>query len=164
MDSILNLVQKILKENQHNVYLTWITLYIVGDRVKSNALLDKNEALIKDEALEHRAKYGLRKKKLYRGILLPPDADASEHNLWKYNHVSWTEMEEVADAFSTINSVYGSIFPKDYIGHKFELEDYSDKFCWFSFHWAKHIIEDFGEMIRIWNQKEVLLGDFSITL
>lgn len=144
-----------------DIYLTFISIYIMGDRVKSDSLLKAYKPHIVAYASLMNSRYPIVNKKLYRGIILPPDMDPSQHDIWEYDHVSFTTSKEVAEAFGDINSVYSqfvkSLHP-DWIGHVIEHKIDDSNFIWFDHSWAKHIDKDFEEMIILWNQEETLIG------
>lgn len=139
------------------IYLNWIFLYIVGDRLKSDVLLANNYDEIKHTALTLYNKLGCEPRVVYRGLLLPPDMMIEEYDITKYDHNSFTDDIEVAKAFSTRDSIYGFIFPRDYVGHIIEQDTKDAEFVWFDHQWAKHLGASVEAFIKHWNQKEIIL-------
>lgn len=149
----------LLFDDPVSVYKAWVALYIAGDRIKSDKLFKAKFDVIKQFANTLNKEYSFESKPLFRGVLLPPDTDMSKHDLWKFDHVSFTEDIEVAKAFSDVTSQYGWIFPKTYKGHILNYIPEKDDMIWFHYMWAKHLKDDvFKEFVRFWNQKEIVIG------
>ena len=144
-----------------SIYLTWIQIYIMGDRRKSDAIIDRYKPTIKQVAEDLRSRFGYTPEKLYRGVLLDPRDPLSKHNLFAYEHVSFTNNKKVAEAFADPTSVYSqfvmTVKPNN-IGHLITYTSQQTDFVWFDYRWAKHISKEFGDMITLWNQNETLLG------
>jgi hypothetical protein len=141
------------------VYKAWLSLYIVGDRAKSDVLFNTFRELLEHYANEFNKDYAFEKKPLYRGLLLPPNYDMKSHNIWKYSHVSFTEDSEVAKTFSDINSQYGFVFPRHYIGKILNYNIEKDDIIWFHHSWSKHMDDPlFDKFVTFWNQKEIIIG------
>jgi hypothetical protein len=151
------LLSKAVKED--NAYMFWLVMYIAGDRRKADSFLKLFRGHIIAKAKALRAKYGVSDKKLYRGILLDPGVDVEKHNMNKFDHISFTENIELAEAFATADSQYGIAFPNSWKGYVYELGDINNSFIWFDYSWAKHIDEDLEMMIKLWNQQEILIGN-----
>lgn len=153
-NSIINPIVQRTLEACTNVYELWVTLYIIGDRVRSDKLLRQYTKAIISHTLTYELKEPI---KLYRGVLLDPSKDISQHDLWSFPEVSFTTDPEVAEAFSSNNSIYGLVFPNHYVGHVIELLYEPDKyFTWFDYRWD--LPTHLREFIDFWNQSEIILG------
>ncbi len=147
-------------QNSISLYKAWVMLYILGDRKKSDYMLSLLKPAIVGVAKSMEQRFPTDKKPLYRGLLLPPDYKMEDYDLWKYDHVSFTEDIEVAEAFSNISSQYGIIFPRNYIGHIIKYTPKDTDHIWFNYEWGKHFDDDFSTFIKMWNQKELIIGKF----
>lgn len=149
-----------------NIYKSWVLLYILGDRTKSDYIFDNYIEFIKITATTLEYRMPLDCEVLYRGVLLPQNEEIDKHDLWKYNHVSFTENKAVAEAFASKDSIYGKIFVsicpevQDYIGYIIKVKPSPEYRTWFSYKWINsHVFDDkFKEFIKYWNQKEIILG------
>ena len=160
IDDISKMINFYLQsKTPESIYKAWVSLYIIGDRLKSDVLLKKLNATIKHVATEYGNVLHFDRKPLYRGLLLSPNFEFSDYSLWDYDHVSFTEDKNVAESFSDIESTYGIVFPKDYIGHIIEYNMSNAEFVWFHYKWAEQMNDEtFENFINFWNQKEVILG------
>lgn len=152
-----------------NIYKSWVLLYILGDRAKSNLILDNYNELITFVSGELLKESPIGNKLLYRGVLLPKEEDIKEHRIWKYNHVSFTENIKVAEAFASKSSIYGRLFisicpeVKDYNGYVITYNLMPEDNVLFSHIWKDSKIlndKEFKRFIEYWNQDEVILGRF----
>lgn len=141
-----------------NIYTRWLILYIFGDRVKSQKIITEHRMSVIKSAMYFNVLSGVKIETVYRGVLVNPTTSMDDFDLWLYDHNSWTENKDVAIAFSTNDTIYGLMFPPEYIGHIFTETKPFNHFCWFHWRWAEHISKDMKQMVRAWNQKEVILG------
>ena len=161
IEDVSNMINYYLQNpTQENLYKLWVSMYITGDRIRSDKLFKELKDLIKIYAINFNEKFSFERKPLFRGVLLPPGYNMKKHNLWDYDHVSFTEDNEVAKAFSTIDSIYGIVFPKDYQGHIINYNIQDSNFIWFHYSWAEQMKDEvFLKFIKFWNQKEVIIGE-----
>lgn len=150
-----------------NIYKSWVLLYILGDREKSDGLLKNYNEIITFVSNELFKEFPIENKILYRGVLLPKEEDITEHRIWKYDHVSFTENIKVAEAFASKSSQYGRLFisicpeVKDYIGYIITYNLMPEDNVLFSHTWKDSKIlndKEFKRFIEFWNQDEVILG------
>ena len=142
-------------------YYNWLVLYIAGDRRKANAFLEANYNYIKFCALFLKRGLGVRKRTVHRGVLLDPDEPIKKHNMWAFDHVSFSDDIQVAKAFADINSQYGMFIKcihPDYIGHLLKHNISDEDFIWFDHEWSKYFPQQLNEMVSYWNQKELIIG------
>lgn len=143
------------------VYYLWLVTYIMGDRRKGNILFDTYYDYLKQCATYLQDKYGVIPRTIHRGVLLNPADNISEHNLWKFSHVSFSDNIQVAEAFADINSQYGQfikLIKPNYVGHILHHKITDKDFIWFDHNWSKHLDPELHSMVTYWNQKEIIVG------
>jgi len=144
---------------QEDIYKAWVSMYIAGDRIKSDKVFEVFNDLLKIYAINFRKEFSFKKEPLFRGVLVAPNYDIEKHKIWDYSHVSFTEDPNVALSFADIKSTYGIVFPRDYIGHVIAYNMDDTEFVWFHYSWAEKMNDPvFAKFVKFWNQKEVILG------
>ena len=160
LDEILRLAGSYLQNSKDPVslYKGWVIMYIAGDRRISDSIFKKIKSVIFKISEHLNDKFPTEKQTLYRGILLPPEFNVNDYKMWDYDHVSFTQDREIAETFSDINSKYGFIFPRNYVGHILEYNQCDEDHILFHYEWAEKFEPEFNKVINLLNQKEVLLG------
>lgn len=143
-------------------YIMWLQKYIIGDRITSDWVLKNYRPYMVQCAKYLQQLNGVNERLVYRGVLLDPKETLETHNLWKFDHVSFTDDKNVAKAFADINSKYGFMIQAthpDYVGHLIRHKvTETDDFIWFDHTWKKGLPKELLEMVKFWNQKELIIG------